>query len=401
MAKIVYFCTLASAFFGFSCSQVIKIYTEVREVTLLEHETYQVIFQANHSYPGVASINSTNGGVVSVSPLFVNLSAPPPWNVTLKADHRGHDTIFMNFSGQDVDVEHAFVVVTVERSRELEVVSNVVGWCYFVAWSISFYPQIYENWRRKSVVGLNFDFLALNVIGFFLYSLFNCGLYWNDEVEHEYLHENPRGLNPVLLNDVVFSLHALLITVVTITQCFFYERGGQRVSKIASGIIAIIFLIFTISLILPFTKAINWLYFLYICSYIKLSITLMKYVPQAFMNYKRKSTIGWSIGNVILDFTGGMLSMMQMIINADNYDDWASIIGDPTKFGLGLFSVCFDIVFLVQHYVLYGVRETRVNITNIPEDIKTRFTRASSKSKDPHSITVTHGSTVPLIKNEK
>uniref|UniRef100_A0A0A9W0D7 Cystinosin homolog n=1 Tax=Lygus hesperus TaxID=30085 RepID=A0A0A9W0D7_LYGHE len=360
MAKIVYFCILASAFFGFSCSQVIKIYTEVREVTLLEHETYQVIFQANHSYPGVASINSTNGGVVSVSPLFVNLSAPPPWNVTLKADHRGHDTIFMNFSGQDVDVEHAFVVVTVERSRELEVVSNVVGWCYFVAWSISFYPQIYENWRRKSVVGLNFDFLALNVIGFFLYSLFNCGLYWNDEVEHEYLHENPRGLNPVLLNDVVFSLHALLITVVTITQCFFYERGGQRVSKIASGIIAIIFLIFTISLILPFTKAINWLYFLYICSYIKLSITLMKYVPQAFMNYKRKSTIGWSIGNVILDFTGGMLSMMQMIINADNYDDWASIIGDPTKFGLGLFSVCFDIVFLVQHYVLYGATSNTI-----------------------------------------
>lgn len=37
------------------------------------------------------------------------------------------------------------------------------------------------------------------------------------------------------------------------------------------------------------------------------------------MNYKRKSTIGWSIGNVVLDFTGGILSMLQMIINADNY----------------------------------------------------------------------------------
>lgn len=37
------------------------------------------------------------------------------------------------------------------------------------------------------------------------------------------------------------------------------------------------------------------------------------------MNYKRKSTVGWSIGNVVLDFTGGILSMLQMIVNADNY----------------------------------------------------------------------------------
>lgn len=33
--------------------------------------------------------------------------------------------------------------------------------------------------------------------------------------------------------------------------------------------------------------------------------------------------------------------------------DWQSIFGDPTKFGLGLFSVLFDILFIVQHYFLY------------------------------------------------
>ena len=38
--------------------------------------------------------------------------------------------------------------------------------------------QIYENWKRKSVIGLNFDFLGLNIIGFTLYGLFNIGLYW-------------------------------------------------------------------------------------------------------------------------------------------------------------------------------------------------------------------------------
>ena len=34
-------------------------------------------------------------------------------------------------------------------------------------------------------------------------------------------------------------------------------------------------------------------------------------------------------------------------------DDWDSLFGDPTKFGLGFFSVMFDLLFIVQHYVLY------------------------------------------------
>jgi cystinosin len=37
---------------------------------------------------------------------------------------------------------------------------------YFCAWSISFYPQAYLNWRRKSVVGLSLDFQLLNLLGF-------------------------------------------------------------------------------------------------------------------------------------------------------------------------------------------------------------------------------------------
>lgn len=53
----------------------------------------------------------------------------------------------------------------------------MIGWLYFVAWSVSFYPQIYTNFRRKSVIGLNFDFLSLNIVGFILYGVFNIGLY--------------------------------------------------------------------------------------------------------------------------------------------------------------------------------------------------------------------------------
>lgn len=36
------------------------------------------------------------------------------------------------------------------------------------------------------------------------------------------------------------------------------------------------------------------------------------------MNYRRKSTEGWSIGNVLLDFTGGSFSLIQMFLEAFN-----------------------------------------------------------------------------------
>ena len=38
-------------------------------------------------------------------------------------------------------------------------------------------------------------------------------------------------------------------------------------------------------------------------------------------------------------------------------DDWKSIFGDPTKFGLGVFSIFFDVIFMFQHYVLYRNRK--------------------------------------------
>ena len=120
-------------------------------------------------------------------------------------------------------IEDVFLRVTVANSEAIIYTSLVFGWIYFVAWSVSFYPQIWVNFRRKSVVGLNFDFVFLNLLGFTLYSIFNCGLYWAPEIQAEYANRYPRGLNPVMLNDVVFSLHAVFATTVTIYQCFAYE----------------------------------------------------------------------------------------------------------------------------------------------------------------------------------
>lgn len=39
---------------------------------------------------------------------------------------------------------------------------------------------------------------------------------------------------------------------------------------------------------------------------------------QAYMNFYYKSTEGWSIGNVLLDFTGGCFSLLQMFLQSYN-----------------------------------------------------------------------------------
>ena len=60
----------------------------------------------------------------------------------------------------------------------------------------------------------------------------------------------------------------------------------------------------------------TWLAFMYWLSYIKVFITLVKYIPQVYLNWRRKSTVGWSIWNVLLDFTGGVFSFLQLFVNA-------------------------------------------------------------------------------------
>ena len=51
-------------------------------------------------------------------------------------------------------------------------------------------------------------------------------------------------------------------------------------------------------------------------------------------------------------------------------DQWNSIFGNFTKFGLGLFSILFDIVMMVQHYILYRYPEKRKGYEEIKNDLE-------------------------------
>lgn len=54
-----------------------------------------------------------------------------------------------------------------------------------------------------------------------------------------------------------------------------------------------------------------------------------------------------------MDFVGGILSIAQLVIDSSLQRDWSGITGNPVKLGLGQTAIVFDIIFMLQHYVLY------------------------------------------------
>ncbi|KAK9938945.1 hypothetical protein M0R45_015656 [Rubus argutus] len=72
-------------------------------------------------------------------------------------------------------------------SIPLEITYEVLGWLAFISWSISFYPQVILNFRRKSVIGLNFDFVLLNLTKHSSYLIYNATLYFSSAIQKQYL----------------------------------------------------------------------------------------------------------------------------------------------------------------------------------------------------------------------
>jgi len=84
--------------------------------------------------------------------------------------------------------------------------------------------------------------------------------------------------------------------------------------------------------------------------YCKLVITLIKYTPPAIYNYRRQSTKGWSIFNIVLDLFGGVFSMASGGLSVDNGLNLTKVI-------LAFITIFYDLLFCFQHYVLYRHRE--------------------------------------------
>ncbi|XP_044465837.1 cystinosin homolog isoform X1 [Mangifera indica] len=244
------------------------------------------------------------------------------------------------------------------NSIPLKTTYEILGWISFISWSISFYPQVIFNFRRKSVVGLNFDFVVLNLTKHSSYLIYNVCLYFSSAVQKQYFKKYGHDqMIPVAANDVAFSLHAVLLTAITLLQIAIYERGAQKVSKISLTIVSAVWLAAAVCFFVALPSH-KWLWLISVFNAIQVVMTLIKYIPQAVMNFRRKSTDGFSIGNILLDFLGGCTNYTQMLVQSIDQHSWVNFYGNIGKTLLSLVSIFFDLLFMCQHYLLYPAKKT-------------------------------------------
>ncbi|KAI9866416.1 MAG: hypothetical protein M1813_001538 [Trichoglossum hirsutum] len=245
-------------------------------------------------------------------------------------------------------------------------ISRLLGWSYVLCWSASFYPQPWLNWQRKSTVGLAIDFPVVNILGFVSYSISTLAFLSSPLIRYQYAVRNPVSPEPtVRFNDLAFAVHAVLLSCITYSQFWCWGFKTNRAQRISWPIMGIFFgslLSVVITILIVIAKggdqtedALGWAWIdvIYALGYVKLIVTFVKYIPQAWKNYQRQSTVGWSIYQILLDISGGILSLMQLILDSSLQNDWSGISGNPVKFGLSIVSMSFDVLFMIQHYLLY------------------------------------------------
>lgn len=229
----------------------------------------------------------------------------------------------------------------------LPFVSALLGWVYTLLWSLSFWPQSINNYKHKSVEGFSKDFAHLNFLGFTSYAIYNLAFLTSKTVQKEYEDRHGDHPNVVRWNDAAFAVHAAILGGIQMGQCWCYTARQNysiaipHLSMFAVGSLIILLLIISASTLWASLAAaaehtgnlnVDWLDVVNILSYTKLYITLVKYFPQINLNRKRRSTKGFSVENCLLDFSGGVLSLLQLVIDASLINhDWSGITGNFGK----------------------------------------------------------------------
>jgi len=204
------------------------------------------------------------------------------------------------------------------------------------------------------VDGFSIDFVTLNTIAFCCYTIYTINFLWNDNIREQYRLRHEGRDNSVAPNDFALALHAFILSTIMLGQTYYYPRAkGQGLSRYNKAVVIAFFMFAVVDSCLLVAGHLPGIDFLYRLSYFKLYTSYFKFIPQAYVNFSRRSTAGFSIKGVLLDLAGGLLSLLQSLIIAAAEDNWSSVMGNPVKLGLSIASLLFPTIFITQHYILY------------------------------------------------
>ena len=237
-----------------------------------------------------------------------------------------------------------------------------------MSWSISMYPPIITNWRHKSASAISMDFVMLNTAGYsyLVISTFLQLYYWQLKDE-----ESDLGRPKLTQFDFWYCLHGCVMNVVLLTQVVagariwrFPVKGYRKMNTWYLRILLASLAIFAM-LSMQFVYA-NCQYgwhnsrTLAYCNnlfLLKISMSLIKYIPQVTHNWTRKSMDCFPIQGVFLDITGGIASLLQLIWQLSNDQGFSlsMFVTNFGKLGLSMVTLIFNFIFVMQ-WLAYRVQ---------------------------------------------
>jgi cystinosin len=220
-------------------------------------------------------------------------------------------------------------------------------------------------------------------LGFASYTISTAAFLYSPVIKRQYAFRHPYSPeSTVRFNDLVFAAHGVLLCIITYSQFFpaiwgFNVSPRQRTSRFVLGVFWGCVLGVLATILMVRTRGSQegddlsrwaWIDTIYALGYVKIIAPIVKYCPQVHLNFRRKSTVGWSIGQILLDFIGGILSLLQLVIDSALQADWGGLTGqytqrkyvhvclficagNPVKLGLSNISMLFDVIFITQHYM--------------------------------------------------
>lgn len=227
------------------------------------------------------------------------------------------------------------------------------------------------------------DFLYLNIVGYVALVSSMCLILFNTEVRQQFF--DMHGYFPLLTKiDLVYSAHGLLLTSVSISQLFLSCWGFKKRTTSSKRITRIIitFVLSTIAILYSIVgttkitslhdsntdqkslQAFTLLDLAVMLSYIKIFLSLIKYIPQLLHNHRRKSVLGFSMFTIFLDCTGGILSVSQLFLDAyiaTGHLSMDILISNGGKLWLSFVTLFFDGCFVYQwlRFEKFAAMETK------------------------------------------
>ncbi|ODQ77894.1 hypothetical protein BABINDRAFT_163266 [Babjeviella inositovora NRRL Y-12698] len=288
--------------------------------------------------------------------------------------------------------------------------SDVFGMLYVFLWSVSYYPTFFKYQRDIRSIrdvttrykpltsyqekeeghikpgGLSINYLLLNIFGYVIYLVAIWLQLFHQETKRQFASQSQHTTDsqdqPATLidyYDLVFYVHGMCMNLVFLYQVVTLSRAQSlylrsflrsaavapllKVNMVVKLIVVLMLLVIVRNWFADYEDEFSYVAFIRVLSTLKMATSFFKFIPQMILNYKTKSMGGLAINGIWLDVLGNILFFIQLVMSCEMIlearNDHISTVFDvmaenPGKVGILLVGFGFNVISIVQYYVLYA-----------------------------------------------